>query len=380
MSLKIDISFPGGNVFIEDINGFEVTLTKDLRNTEGNWFYWAFRGTFDAPGTYYFSFTNGIAVGTRGPAVSYDDGVTWDWLGAESMIGEGHDKFCYTFDGKRGSRVIFSQNLPYNQIHLDQFMIRHTGSPYLSRSLLAFTRKGREVVKLHVEAPAGPSDRKRIFLSARHHACESMADYGLEGMLEAALGEDELGRELRRRYIIDAVPFVDMDGVVDGDQGKNRRPHDHARDYGERPLYPEVAAIQEFLLETKPFFTLDMHCPWLYSGCNEMIYFPGPSDKKYEAEMLKFSALLEEEAPPEAPHKVSQNILFGTGWNTDANYTQGMTMTRWFQTQNIAQFASAIEISYANAEAITLYPDSVRKLGRALCRCILRYDEDVKKA
>jgi len=33
MSLKIDISFPGGNIFIEDINGFDVTLTKDMRNT-----------------------------------------------------------------------------------------------------------------------------------------------------------------------------------------------------------------------------------------------------------------------------------------------------------------------------------------------------------
>lgn len=374
MSLKIDISFPGGAVFIENIDGFEVTLAKDLRNTEGDWFYWAFRGTFDAVGTYHFTFSNGTAVGARGPAVSYDNGVSWDWLGIDSFPAGKHNEFFYTFDGTKGNQVIFSQNLPYNQIHLDRFLARHVSSPYLSQSLLAFTRKGRGVIKLHVEDPAGPADRKHIFLSARHHACESMADYGMEGILEAALGDDELGRELRRKYIIDAVPFVDMDGVVDGDQGKNRRPHDHNRDYGENPIYPEVAAIQEFLKQSKPFFVLDMHCPWIYSGCNETIYFPGPSDKQYEAEMLKFSALLEEEAPAEAPHRVDQNILFGTSWNVGGNYSQGMTMTRWCQRQGFPRYSVTIEIAYANALEITLYPDSIRKLGRALCRCILRYD------
>ena len=42
------------------------------------------------------------------------------------------------------------------------------------------------------------------------------------------------------------VPFVDYDGVVDGDQGKYRLPRDHECDYGRDvpPIYPETAAIR----------------------------------------------------------------------------------------------------------------------------------------
>ena len=43
------------------------------------------------------------------------------------------------------------------------------------------------------------------------------------------------------RYIV--VPFVDYDGVIDGEQGKFRFPHDHNRDYMDNPIYPETRAV-----------------------------------------------------------------------------------------------------------------------------------------
>ena len=374
MSLKIDISFPGGNVFIEDINGFDVTLTKDMRNTEGDWFYWAFHGTFDEVGTYHFSFTNGWACGARGPAVSYDDGMTWEWLGADCVSGEKRSQFVYNYDGSRGNRVIFCMGMQYQQAHLDAFLAKHQGDDRLSVSTLAYTRKNRAVEILHIEDKTVGGEKKRIFLTSRHHCCEMMATYAMEGILDAALRDDDLGRELREKFIIDAVPFVDKDGVVDGDQGKNRLPHDHARDYGaEHNLYPEVAAIQKFLLETKPYIVNDLHCPWICLDINETIYFPGPSGKDAEARMLRMSAILAEEAPACAPHFPEDNILYGVGWNTGANYTKGAPMGAWVNRQGFARFAGTLEIAYANAREVTLTPDGVRELGRALARTYLRF-------
>lgn len=374
MSLKIDISFPGGNIFIEDINGFDVTLTKDMRNTEGDWFYWAFRGTFDEVGTYHFTFTNGWACGARGPAVSYDDGMTWEWLGADCVSGEKRSQFFYNYDGSRGNRVIFCMGMQYQQAHLDAFLAKHQGDDRLSVSTLAYTRKNRAVEILHIEDKTVGGEKKRIFLASRHHCCEMMATYAMEGILDAALKDDDLGRELREKFIIDAVPFVDKDGVVDGDQGKNRLPHDHARDYGaEHNLYPEVAAIQKFLLETKPYIVNDLHCPWICLDINETIYFPGPSGKDAEARMLRMSAILAEEAPACAPHFSEDNILYGVGWNTGANYTKGAPMGAWVNRQGFARFAGTLEIAYANAREVTLTPDGVRELGRALARTYLRF-------
>ena len=82
------------------------------------------------------------------------------------------------------------------------------------------------------------------------------------------LSDTEDGRWFRSHGDFFIVPFVDKDGVEDGDQGKNRRPHDHNRDYKLR-IYPEVRAITERLpawSDSKPLFFLDMHCPWLRGG------------------------------------------------------------------------------------------------------------------
>lgn len=378
MSLKIDISFPGGNIFIEDINGFDVTLTKDLRNTDGDWFYWAFRCTFDAIGRYNFKITNGWGCGARGPAVSYDNGVTWEWLGAECVSGEKRGEFYYDYDGTKGNPVIFCFGMQYQQVHLDSFLAKHQGDDRISVSTLAHTRKNRAVEIVHIEDKSVGGEKKRVFLTARHHCCEMMANYAMEGILDAALRDDELGKTLRERFIFDAVPFVDKDGVVDGDQGKNRLPHDHARDYGaEHNLYPEVAAIQDFLLETKPYIVNDLHCPWICMDINEAIYFPGPADKTAEARMLRFSALLEEEAPACAPHYSKDNILYGVGWNTGANYTKGCTLGAWSIRQGFPTLVNTLEIAYANAREVTLYPDSVRELGRAVARCYIRFADEI---
>lgn len=94
---------------------------------------------------------------------------------------------------------------------------------------LTKTRKGASSPLLVI---AGGKDAKNILLTARHHACEAIASYALEGFLEEALSDTPMGRAFREKYALHVVPFVDLDGVEAGDQGKGRKPHDHNRDYG----------------------------------------------------------------------------------------------------------------------------------------------------
>ena len=83
------------------------------------------------------------------------------------------------------------------------------------------------------------------------------------------------------------VPFVDKDGVEDGDQGKNRRPHDHNRDYGGRAdgdhsIYASTRALRERIPAWsggKLRVALDLHCPWIRGEHNEVIYFVGGYEK-----------------------------------------------------------------------------------------------------
>ena len=69
---EIDADFPGGNVVLERIEGDEVHLHQDPRDTAGFWFYWYFRVRARGGRTLTFHFTKGNVIGVRGPAVSTD--------------------------------------------------------------------------------------------------------------------------------------------------------------------------------------------------------------------------------------------------------------------------------------------------------------------
>lgn len=59
---------------------------------------------------------------------------------------------------------------------------------------------------------------------------------------------------------------MDKDGVEDGDQGKNRLPHDHNRDYTGESIYASVRASRDFVPHWsvgRLKFALDMHCPYI---------------------------------------------------------------------------------------------------------------------
>jgi hypothetical protein len=71
---------------------------------------------------------------------------------------------------------------------------------------------------------------------------------------------------------------VDKDGVEAGDQGKNRMPHDHNRDYGDNPIYPEIQAISDIAHKYKIHFAIDFHCPALRGDIHKAMHFLGLAD------------------------------------------------------------------------------------------------------
>lgn len=96
-SFQIDADFPGGNIVVVDINGDSIQLQQDLRDTEGQWFYWSFRIKGAANRKLNFEFTNGTVIGSRGPAVSTDGGLSWKWIGDLGFSGT---QFQYSFRRK----------------------------------------------------------------------------------------------------------------------------------------------------------------------------------------------------------------------------------------------------------------------------------------
>jgi len=371
--LTIDAAVPGGNSIVDRIEGDHVYLHQDPRDTERFWFYWHFRARGAGARTLTFHFTKGNVVGVRGPAVSTDGGKTWSWLGP---MHASPNTFAYHFS-EDAAEVRFCLAMPYVEANLREFLGRHAQDAHLKAATLATTKKGRAVERLHVGKLDGPPEH-RVLLTARHHACEMMASWAQEGLLEAVLADDDTGRWLRQHVEFLALPFIDKDGVEEGDQGKNRRPHDHNRDYLAQSIYPAVAALREFVpnwSEGRLRLALDMHCPYLRSGGakpgrDEQIFFVGPPSEKQWAELERFSQVLEETQTGPLRYRRQNNLPFGMDWNTLA---EARSCGRWAGALPGIRLATTIEIPYASAggEAVTI--DSARALGHDLAGTVRRY-------
>ena len=370
-AIKIDADFPGGNIAVEKIDGDHVYLHQDIRDTRGWWFYWCFRARGAAGRTLAFHFTNKDVFAGRGPAASVDRGKTWEWLGRRRVRGQ---TFRYSFPHDAAD-VRFCMAMPYMQSNLREFLERHRPSPHLRRATLCKSKEGRTVERLHVGRLDGRC-RYRALLTCRHHACEMMANYALEGIIDVVLGRSREGKWLRENVEFLAVPFVDKDGVEDGDQGKNRKPRDHNRDYSGKSVHPSVATLRTFVPEWsdgKLRFAMDMHCPWIRGATSEWVYFVGRDSEENWRELTRFSKVLESVRTGPLPFHARNNLPFGKSWNTAATWTQGMSCSRWAATLPGIRLATSIEIPYATASRQPVTADSARALGRDLAKAIRRY-------
>lgn len=379
-AIIVDAKLPAGCLGSSVVEGDCVHLQRDYRDTKGEWFYWAFRVqgaagrtlTFDFPGVAW-------AVGARGAAVSTDRGRSWRWSSAADH--RLTNAFTWTF-AKEADEIWFSQTIPYLPENWQAFLAAHAGDRgrVFETGELCRSKKDRSVPWARFGRLDGKA-RIRFFLSSRHHCQETMATYVVEGMAAAFFADDALGRWLRENVEMRVVPFADYDGVVDGDQGKNRLPHDHCRDYNEdRPqIHPEVAAIMKMLKAWRPTVVQDTHCPWLRSSggpedTNGFAYQVGNVENS--AQIAAFGAVLERVQMSGFGYRAADDVPYGKFWNKGANYGQGQTLNAWAQQDlGTCQFVTTFEVPFADQHDKTLYPDDFRGFGHDI---MLAYREFIK--
>ena len=373
--ISIDGDYPGGNFVLEGIEGDVVYVRQDLRDTSGWWFYWNF-SVRNAVGRHLkFHFTDRNVLGTRGPAVSRDGGQSWAWLGTKT-VQEEQDGVSFTHAFSAGEDAVrFAFSVPYQERDLLRFLRRHGDNDSLSVDTLCTSPQGRGVEQLRIGAPQG-EPRYRILLTARHHCCESMASYVLEGIMDTMLARGRHGRWFQKNVEALVIPFIDKDGVEAGDQGKNRQPRDHGRDYAGESIYPSTGALRALApdwSDGRLRIALDIHCPHIRGEYNEFVYLVGSADPEIWREEEVFSRRLESVWRTGLPYRASNNLAFGERWNTPNNYTAGQSMSAWAGEIPGVRLSASLEIPYANAGTRTVTPTRARRFGAALAKAMHAY-------
>lgn len=343
--MRIHNDFPGGNIQVVEVRDNTVVLKNELRDTQQDWFYWAFcvEGAQGREITFEFERNR---LGYWGPAVSHDY-KNWHWL--DSVNG---DSFTYKF-GEDEEKVYFAHHMLYRPDRLIEFA-KENGVEIRE---LCKSRDGMSVPSFILG-----SGEKSIIITARHHACESTGSYVMEGIAKELL---EAPIENARALF---VPFVDYDGVRKGDQGKGRAPYDHNRDYIAPHVYPETAAILDYAQKNGCNFGLDLHSPWHRGNENDKLFFVRNLALKLDR-FDRFGTLFENEITEDAmTYKVADDYPPDTGWNHPKS-SFGITMNR----RPECSLALSLESAYFGTEDNKISTDRLIQTGRCLARAIKKY-------
>ncbi len=347
--LKYEITqdFCGGNILVENICENYAKVKINYRDSEP-WCYWAFKVKGASGCKITFDFGED-AVGYFGPAISYNL-VDWHWSEPDRYKSDEKDRFSFEYEfSENEDEVYFAHNclyMPDNFKKLD----------FLKQSVFCTDSDGTECLM----GEMGDGE-KIILLTARHHACEAPANYVLEGVLR------ELNDKHLQGYKIVTVPFMDTRGVVCGDQGKGRMPHDHNRDYIADSIYPTVKRMKEFLEVSNVKYVFDFHSPCHLGGGNNLMSLVNAYEK-FRDEMNLFSSLFSGEI-------TDNGFLFIDGVITWRPEPLEGTFSAYVGCLDPINFVATIECPYFGEEDNIMTPDRYIETGRAFARAIIKFTD-----
>ena len=365
-STEIFAALPGGNIILDSIANDTVYLRPDNRDSEQVWFYWNFKATNTSNQEVVFKFNQKDVLTTFGPAYSIDGGNKWTWL-----FNAPSDQDYFVFDFGVSDSVHFCMAMPYLQTNFEIFCNSFIDSERFELGELAETRAARKIEKVTVY-PKVRNAKVKALITARHHASEMMANYIMEGIIDEIISGVHLDFvDNHVEWIF--VPFMDKDGVEQGDQGKHRRPRDHNRDYDKESIYASTRALRTQVTSRKgdlPFFALDLHNPWIKNDNNEITYLVGSAIPSIEKEQLIFNAILDSIQSGSLKFKKEHFMPFGDEWNTNSNYEKGVSFSGWAGQLPGILFASTLETPYANNEGQKITSETARSFGRDIAHAI----------
>ncbi len=360
--MEISKDFVGGNISVESIENISdndvcVHLKNEIRDTVGDWFYWAFKVVGANGKTVKFIFDEPDRVGYFGAAVSLDF-KNWNWV--DNADGE---SFTYTF-GESETEVYFAHHMLYHPNRFEKLADKLG----LEIKTLCKSRKGRDIPFVEF----GKGD-KSIVLTSRHHACESTGSYVLEGVLEELVNDMTILDE----YKIFCVPFVDYDGVVDGDQGKNRFSGDHNRGYFNESMYESVNSIKRFFNKNSVCFAFDFHSPWHKTGMNDTVFIVHKTIDKDRVERLEtFGTIFEkcvENNKNSFKYYTNNDIEYGLEWNKISDTPVSFSAFSWLQKEMDLTFT--LETAYfGSSDGANKVSDvGLVELGKSFAKALNKY-------
>lgn len=257
MTLSVTSAFDGGNIRLVAIEGdrIDLEIAKDRESDFYQWFY--FRVTGGAGRELELRIVN--AAGS-----AYPHG--WDgYRACLSSDREEWERIDTAYEGgvltmrttPAADSVWIAYFAPYTMERHHDLIASVSGFPGVEYRSLGQTLDGQELDCLTIgEGPLS------VWLYARQHPGETMAEYWMEGALEKLLDEaDPVSRRLRQKATFHIVPNMNPDGSRRGHLRTNAAGVNLNREWHAPSMEksPEVFLVLEEMKRTGVDFAMDVH-------------------------------------------------------------------------------------------------------------------------
>lgn len=259
--MKINSNFDSGNIKVIDCStasNIQLEINKDTNSDFFQWFHFRLQGAQNQSCKMRI---------INAHEASYPEGYN-DYHTAASYDKETWFRVPSKYDGKElviehtpeFNSVFYAYFAPYSyEQHLN--LVHHAQlSPECELVSIGETVQGRDIDMLIVGEPS--ADKKKIWVIARQHPGESMAEWFMEGFIGKLLDEDDaVSRTLLSKAVFYIVPNMNIDGSILGNLRSNAAGANLNREWAEPCINfsPEVYHVRNMMDKCGCDLNIDVH-------------------------------------------------------------------------------------------------------------------------
>ena len=259
--IKISQNFDAGNIIVKSAkkpDDIRLDIRKDNKSDFYQWFYYRLTGARNKPC---------VMTIENAKEAAYVKG----WKGYQARASYDRDEWFLVPTSYKNGKLVIKHTPEYDSVYYAYFapysMQSHADliadclmHPDVSLKVLGQTLDGQDLDMLRIgKASKG---KKKLWLIARQHPGEIMAEWWMEGFLSRLLDDDDpMARVLRDKCVFYIVPNMNPDGSRRGHLRTNAAGANLNREWGvaTKTRSPEVYFVEREMKKTGVDFNLDVH-------------------------------------------------------------------------------------------------------------------------
>ena len=256
MRININAAFDSGNIRVVNIEGdrADLEIVTDHLSDFYQWFHFRVSGAKGRTLTFRILNAGGSAYPDGWPG--YSTRVSTDreaWRLAPTAFADGVLEFTHSFDTDLAWFAYFA---PYSMERHHDLVSRIALMPGVSHRELGVTLDGQPMEVLSMG-----TGLKTVWIYARQHPGESMAEWWAEGALEFLTSGNATATALREKATFHVVPNMNPDGSRRGHLRTNAAGVNLNREWHAPSMEksPEVFLVRAAMDETGCDFAMDVH-------------------------------------------------------------------------------------------------------------------------